>query len=27
VRFNLESFAVQSWPVSEKRLVIAEFHY
>jgi triacylglycerol lipase len=27
VRFNLESFAVQSWPVAEKRLVIAEFHY
>ena len=27
VRFNLESFAVQSWPVSERRLVIAEFHY
>lgn len=27
VRFNLESFAVQSWPKSENRLVIAEFHY
>lgn len=27
VRFNLESFAVQSWPASEKRLVIAEFTY
>jgi len=27
VRFNLESFAVQSWPVAERRLVIAEFHY
>lgn len=27
VRFNLESFAVQSWPISEKRLVIGEFHY
>lgn len=27
VRFNLESFAVQSWPRSESRVVIAEFHY
>ncbi|MGE0153840.1 MAG: alpha/beta fold hydrolase [Reyranellaceae bacterium] len=27
VRFNLESFAVQSWPASEKRLVIGEFTY
>lgn len=27
VRFNLESFAVQSWPKAENRLVIAEFHY
>lgn len=27
VRFNLESFAVQSWPASENRLVIAEFTY
>ncbi len=27
VRFNLESFAVQSWPASEKRLVLAEFTY
>ncbi len=27
VRFNGESFAVQSWPAAEKRLVIAEFHY
>ncbi len=27
VRFNLESFAVQSWSMVERRLVIAEFHY
>jgi triacylglycerol lipase len=27
VRFNLESFAVRSWPRAENRLVIAEFHY
>jgi len=27
VRFNLESFAVQSWPVAEQHLVVAEFHY
>ncbi|WP_119421812.1 alpha/beta fold hydrolase [Desertibaculum subflavum] len=27
VRFNLESFAVQSWPRAENRIVIAEFHY
>lgn len=27
VRFNLESFAVRSWPASENRLVIGEFTY
>jgi pimeloyl-ACP methyl ester carboxylesterase len=27
VRFNLESFAVQTWPWADKHLVIAEFHY
>ena len=27
VRFNLESFAVMSWPAAENRQVIAEFHY
>ncbi|MBM3598992.1 MAG: hypothetical protein FJX35_12300 [Alphaproteobacteria bacterium] len=27
VRFNLESFAVRSWPAAERRVVIAEFHY
>lgn len=27
VRFNLESFAVQTWPWANKHLVIAEFHY
>jgi pimeloyl-ACP methyl ester carboxylesterase len=27
VRFNSESFAVRSWPLEDKHLVIAEFHY
>jgi triacylglycerol lipase len=27
VRFNLESFAVQTWPAAEKHRTIAEFHY